>query len=116
MHATMHREWSLKRGLDFLNHGSFGACPRPVLGYQARLRRQLERQPVRFFLETCEPLLDEARSSLARFLKASAADLVFVPNATAGVNTVLRSLRFRKGVEANLDLREINSLERCHGA
>ena len=99
MHATMQRQWSLERGLDFLNHGSFGACPRPVLGYQARIRRQLERQPVRFFIETCEPLLDEARSSLARFLKASAADLVFVPNATAGVNTVLRSLRFRKGDE-----------------
>jgi isopenicillin-N epimerase len=99
MNASFQRLWSLDRNIDFLNHGSFGACPKPVLSFQSQVRKRLERQPVRFFLEECEPLLDEARSTLARFLGAHAEDLVFVPNATAGVNTVLRSLRFRKGDE-----------------
>jgi isopenicillin-N epimerase len=99
MNAQLQRHWPLDRGLDFLNHGSFGACPKSVLAFQSRIQKQIERQPVRFFLDECEPFLDEARSSLARFLTAKVADLVFVPNATAGVNTVLRSLAFREGDE-----------------
>jgi isopenicillin-N epimerase len=99
MNAQMQRLWSFDHGIDFLNHGSFGACPGPVLDFQRQVQQRLERQPIRFFLEDCEPALDEARSVLGRFLKASPADLVFVPNATAGVNTVLRSLPWRRGDE-----------------
>ena len=46
---------------------------------------------MQFFVRELEGLLDEAREALARFVGANPADLVFVPNATAGVNTVLRS-------------------------
>ena len=99
MNAQMQRLWSLDHGIDFLNHGSFGACPGPVLDFQRGIQQRLERQPIRFFLEECEPALDQARSALGRFLKASPADLVFVSNATAGVNTVLRSLPWRRGDE-----------------
>src|SRR5436309_9127191 len=57
------------------------------------------RQPIRFFVRDLEGLRDEARAVLAGFLGGDAADLVFLPNATAGVNTVLRSLRFKRGDE-----------------
>ena len=83
--------WPLEPELAFLNHGSFGSCPRHVLRRQAEWRRRLERQPMQFFVRELEGLLDEAREALARFVGANPADLVFVPNATAGVNTVLRS-------------------------
>ncbi|MBV8884543.1 MAG: hypothetical protein JO235_11185 [Chroococcidiopsidaceae cyanobacterium CP_BM_RX_35] len=53
---------------------------------QQHLRRQLEREPVRFFMREFEPLLDDARSQLAAFVGAEPADLVFVPNATTGIN------------------------------
>lgn len=86
--------WSLDPTVTFLNHGSFGACPIAVLEEQQRLRVRLEREPVEFFLREFEPLLDAARGELAAFVGAAAEDLVFVPNATAGVNAVLRSLRF----------------------
>ena len=86
--------WSLDPTVTFLNHGSFGACPLPVLEAQQRLREQLERQPLRFFMREFEPLLDAARSQLAAFVGADADELVFVPNATTGVNAVLRSLAF----------------------
>lgn len=80
--------------MTFLNHGSFGACPKQVLAVQQRLRSQLEQEPLRFFGREWEPLLDDARSKLAGFVGADVQDLVFVPNATTGVNSVLRSLTF----------------------
>jgi isopenicillin-N epimerase len=89
----------LDRKIIFLNHGSFGSCPRPVLEYQQEIRDRLERQPVQFLVRDLEKLLDEARAALAGFLGSEPDDLVFVPNATAGINTVLRSLRFNRGDE-----------------
>jgi isopenicillin-N epimerase len=83
--------WSLDPTIAFLNHGSYGACPLPVLEAQQKLRSQLEQQPLRFFMREYEALLDAARSQLAAFVGADADELVFVPNATTGVNTVLRS-------------------------
>lgn len=84
--------WGLDPQITFLNHGSHGACPLAVLAVQQQLRTQLEQEPVRFFMREFEGLLDEARSTLSRFIHADPADVVFVPNATTGVNTVLNSL------------------------
>ncbi|NJL63886.1 MAG: aminotransferase class V-fold PLP-dependent enzyme [Methylacidiphilales bacterium] len=92
--SYFQRFWLLDRKITFLNHGSFGACPRHVLEMQAKLRSQLENEPLRFFGREWEPLLDASRSKLGEFVGADEADLVFVPNATTGVNAVLRSLRF----------------------
>jgi isopenicillin-N epimerase len=92
-------QWALDPRTVFLNHGSFGACSRPVLRAQARLRARLERQPVRFLARELDGLLAEARADLAAFVGADPDDIAFVPNATHGIATVLRSLRFRPGDE-----------------
>lgn len=83
----------------FLNHGSFGACPIPVFDEYQRWQRQLERQPVRMLGREIDGLLREAMQPLATFLHADAADCVFVPNATTGVNIVARSLKLNEGDE-----------------
>ena len=93
------RHWKLDPSVDFLNHGSFGACPRPVLAEQQRLRDELEAQPVEFFVRRLGQRFDEAREKLAAFLGVEPASLVAVQNATTGVNTVLRSLQFAPGDE-----------------
>ncbi len=92
-------QWTLDPGVIHLNHGSFGAAPRVVLERQAELRVRLERDPMRFYLREYEPLIDEARAVLARFVNADVDGLVFVENATTAVNAVLRSLVFAPGDE-----------------
>jgi len=93
--------WTLDPDVTYLNHGGFGAAPAPVLAAQDTYRRLFERNPVRFVLETYQPALEIARNRLGEFLGAAPAGLVFVDNATSGVNSVLRSLenRLRPGDE-----------------
>lgn len=93
------RLWPLDPRVVFLNHGSFGACPHAVIEAQQRLRDRMEAEPVRFLYRELEGLLDVTRATLAAFVGAHADDLAFVPNATSGVNTVLRSLAFAPGEE-----------------
>ncbi len=97
--SSLSGVWSLDPGVVFLNHGSFGATPRSVLEEQSELRARIERQPVRFFIRELEGLLDDVRETLGRFLGAAPEDLALVPNATTGVNTVLRALNFQPGDE-----------------
>ena len=99
MPSPFLEHWGLDRAVNFLNHGSFGACPLSVLEYQSTLRTRMESQPVQFFLRDIYELIDEARSHLAHFVGARASNLVFVRNATAGVNAVFRSLALQAGDE-----------------
>ena len=93
------RFWPLDEKSVFLNHGSFGACTKFVLDKQTQYRRRLESQPVRFLAREMETMFNASRQKVAEFIHAKTEDLVFVPNATAGVNTVFRSLRFNPGDE-----------------
>ena len=97
--SPLARHWPLDPDVVFLNHGAFGACPTAVLDAQEAFRQQLESEPLRFIMREYEPLLDRSRNALAGFVGADPANLVFVSNATTGVNSVLRSLSFQPGDE-----------------
>lgn len=89
--------WALHPGAVFLNHGSFGACPKPVLARQDSLRMRLEANPVRFFLRDVAPRWEQARARVAQEVRARPEDVVLIPNATFGVTSVLRSLALEPG-------------------
>ncbi len=93
----MREHFLLDPDLIFLNHGSFGACPRPVMENFQRWQLEMERNPVAFLGRHSGERLAQARERLAQHLGGRAADLVFVPNATTGVNTVAASLALRPG-------------------
>ena len=97
---TLRRLFRLDEAATFLNHGSFGLTPLTVLAAQEAFRTEMERQPVQFLSRvTLQPRLRAAAGQLAAFLGAAADDLVFVDNATTGVNAELRSLVLRAGDE-----------------
>jgi isopenicillin-N epimerase len=95
----VRQEFLLDPDVTFLNHGSFGACPRVVFERYQAWQRELEREPVDFIARRLTGLLEEARAALAGYVGARPDDLVFVPNATTGVNMAARALGLQPGDE-----------------
>ncbi len=105
----MRTEWALDPRIVYLNHGTVGATPRRVLARQQAIRDEMERQPARFLLRECSGLVGAPRTAptllrlaaaeVADFCGCEGDDLVFVDNATAGVNAVLQSLELQAGDE-----------------
>jgi isopenicillin-N epimerase len=83
----------------FLNHGSYGATPKRVLEAYQNWQVRLERQPVLFLSRELPELMRESRMVLGEYLNADGDDLVYIPNATHGVNIVARSLELKPGDE-----------------
>ena len=105
--------------IHFLNHGSFGACPRPVFDEYQRWQAELERQPVAFLGRRVTDLLAESRAALAAYLGVAADDLVYFPNPTTALNMVARNLarpdcpaRLRAGDEILTTDHEYGALDR----
>ncbi|MBD90464.1 MAG: aminotransferase [Deltaproteobacteria bacterium] len=111
---TGHRaHWDLDEEVTFLNHGSYGACPRVVREAQRAWQDRMESEPVRFFQREYQDALDEARASLGALIGAQPEDLAFVPNATYGVNSVVASFPLRAGDEI---LVPNHAYAACHNA
>ena len=111
---TGHRaHWDLDEEVVFLNHGSYGACPRVVREAQRRWQDRMESEPVRFFQREYQEALDGARASLGGLIGAQPEDLAFVPNATYGVNSVVASFPLKAGDEI---LVPNHAYAACHNA
>jgi isopenicillin-N epimerase len=111
-HLALREEFLLDPDVVFLNHGSFGACPRPVFERYQAWQVELERQPVDFLGRRMGSLLAEARRSLADYLGAGHDDVVYVSNVTTALNIVARSLPLQAGDEILTTDHEYGALER----
>jgi len=111
-HSDVAAQFLLAPEITFLNHGSFGACPRPVFEEYQKWQLELERQPVEFLGRRFDSLLRAAREPLARYVNCDSDDLVYVPNATTGLNIVARSLKLNTGDEIVTTDHEYGALDR----
>jgi isopenicillin-N epimerase len=97
--AQLRDEFLIDPTVTFLNHGSFGACPRDVFARYQEWQLELERRPVEFLARRIDGLLADARAALGAYVNADPDDLVFVPNATAGVNLAAWAVALEPGDE-----------------
>ena len=96
---TLKQHFLLDPSVIFLNHGSFGAAPRPVFEAYQNWQLRLERQPVLFLGRELDGLLKKSRQALGEYLNTDSNDLVYIPNATHGVNIIAHSLQLKPGDE-----------------
>lgn len=109
MNKVLRKLWQIDEEITFLNHGSFGATPVKILEKQTELRNLIEKEPVKFFVRDYEEYYEKARISLSNIIGAPSGNIVFVPNATTGVNTALRSIPIKKNEEIIVTTQEYNA-------
>lgn len=109
----MRQDFLLDPEIAFLNHGSFGACPLDVLKRQQQIRLEIERNPCEFLGRRSGELLAEARFALAAYLGADATDVMFVENATTGVNIAAHSIALSPGDEVLTTDLEYGACDAC---
>jgi len=111
-HLALREQFLIRPDVTFLNHGSYGACPKPVFERYQAWQLELERQPVEFIGRRRVDLLDEARTALATYLHADADEVVYQPNVTQALNIVARSLPLAEGDEILSTDHEYGALDR----
>jgi isopenicillin-N epimerase len=111
-HQELREQFLIRPEVAFLNHGSFGACPRPVFERYQQWQLELERQPVEFIGRRRVSLLKEARTALARYLNADPDEVVYQPNVTQALNIVAQSLPLAEGDEILTTDHEYGALDR----
>jgi isopenicillin-N epimerase len=109
-------DWLLDPDVTYLNHGGYGACPRPVLERYQAWQRELEHEPTDLFSRRLPGQLAEVRARLAAFLGARPEDLALASNATSALNSVIRSLALDTGAEVLTTAHEYGALVKAWGA
>lgn len=108
----MKSQFLLDKSITFLNHGSFGACPKPIFSALQRFQLELETEPVQFIQKKQIGYLRTARESLAKYIGCEAPDLYFTPNPTFAINTIMRSINLQIGDEILTTNHEYGAMDR----
>ena len=109
MFPDLKNQFMLEPDTIFLNHGSFGACAKPVYENLLKWQQKLEMEPVKFFEDTIFHALQASRQALGNYIGCASDDLVYFPNPTTAVNAVARSLNLE-------DKDEVLSTNHIYGA
>ncbi|MCA8996207.1 MAG: aminotransferase class V-fold PLP-dependent enzyme [Planctomycetaceae bacterium] len=109
------QSWHLQDGVTYLNHGSFGPSPEPVLAARWEWIDRLESEPMDFLVRQLAGHLDAATDRLGKFVGCSGDNLIFVPNATAGMNIAATNIPLSEGDEVLLTDHEYGAVVRIWG-
>ena len=99
MISNLKHQFMLDPNVTFLNHGSFGACTKPIYEDLLKWQKIMEKEPVKFFEDTLYDALKASRRALGNYVGCSPDDLVYFPNPTTAINAVARSLKLKPGEE-----------------
>lgn len=102
----------LNPDITFLNHGSFGACPKVVFDDYQNWQRKLETDPVQFITKAGQAALNDSRKALANYINCHDQDIVYMPNPTTALNTIIKSLDLQEGDEILTTNQEYGALDR----
>ena len=108
----MKSQFFLNNEITFLNHGSFGACPKPVFEEYQRFQLELETEPVDFIQKKSANYLKIAKERFAKYIGCEAADFFFTSNPTFAVNTIMRSINLQAGDEILTTNHEYGAMDR----
>ncbi len=108
----MKNQFLLNPNIIFLNHGSFGACPKPVFDEYQKWQLELEKQPVEFLIRKSSNLLQYSREKLAEFLKTSPEKIAFITNTTTGINSIAKSINLKENDEVLTSNHEYGACDR----
>ena len=92
MHKQLKSLFLLDPKITYLNHGSFGACPKPIFNSLISWQKLLEKEPVKFLDQNLYQYLEDSRKSLSKYINCNKDDIVFCPNPSTALNTVIKSL------------------------
>ena len=111
---NLKNQFLLDNKVTFLNHGSFGACPKKIFNEYQSWQKKLENQPVKFLDQFRDfgPNMTNVREALSKIINCNVNNLVPVVNATTGLNAIIKSLHFKKGDEVIISNHEYGALEK----
>lgn len=108
----MRSQFLLNPEITFLNHGSFGACPKSIFDNYQYWQTELEDEPVQFIQKKSAGYLKNAKEALGEYIHCSADDFFFTPNPTIAINTIMHSLRLQPGDEILATNHEYGAMDR----
>ena len=108
----MKSQFLLTNEITFLNHGSFGACPKPIFEAYQNFQLELETEPVDFIIKKAPQYLKMAKNRLAKYIGCDASDFFFTPNPTTAINTIMRSVNLQPGDEILTTNHEYGAMDR----
>ncbi|MDX1378449.1 MAG: aminotransferase class V-fold PLP-dependent enzyme, partial [Anaerolineales bacterium] len=110
--SSLKQKFMLDPSVTFLNHGSFGATPKPVFKEYQSWQREMERQPVEFLGRRITGLMAESRAALGAYLGTHADNLIYTQNVTISLNIVAHSLELGPGDEVLTTDHEYGAMDR----
>ncbi|HLA55838.1 MAG TPA: aminotransferase class V-fold PLP-dependent enzyme [Flavobacterium sp.] len=108
----MKSQFLLNPEIIYLNHGSFGACPKPIFEDYQKWQLELENEPAQFITKNALAYLKESKKALAKYINCDAADFFFTQNPTFAINVIMRSLELKPGDEILATNHEYGAMDR----